>query len=464
MSQAPQGFVPEKVQEYNRRASQDMSEASSAQKPLRSSQEGTPKKEPTQNSTEKQPQHIGTEKSLKTDEKPKQESYSSLRQSHPQENKNPFSPHLYRNSRPAHGHFEMGPRGLDYSPHRMGIEFSNRLRDYGPQRSTSIHGHELTDAPIKPEYLGHRSHFGSQIGPGGITGHPDVVFRHDYYSQMGFSPPRASRFSSQEYLNAPGQYGRWPDYRAEYRQRRRSQQDLHSMDPGSESVTALREHWDEANARVLQRKAQLDAMLGDSQRYEARRRDADAWLARMEARLANMAPPGHTADVLEMQLREQKSFHAEVHQYKHQIELFGQLTQRLIAVYRNDDTTRIKRATEAINHRYNELNNSIIARGKALNSAVSSLQNFDRSLEKFVAWLSEAESLLDAADRDPHLLKVYEHLVHWFASIFIMAVTMGSVSGRVSSIISLLIPSTPNALVFIDIIYLDTSDSTTGRN
>ncbi|CAH4027348.1 unnamed protein product [Pieris brassicae] len=171
-------------------------------------------------------------------------------------------------------------------------------------------------------------------------------------------------------------------------------------------LTALREHWDEANARVLQRKAQLDAMLGDSQRYEARRRDADAWLSRMETRLAAMTAPGHTADVLEMQLREQKSFHAEVHQYKHQVELFGQLTQRLIAVYRNDDTTRIKRATEAINHRYNELNNSIIARGKALHSAVSSLQNFDRSLEKFVAWLSEAESLLDAAERDPHLLKV----------------------------------------------------------
>lgn len=72
------------------------------------------------------------------------------------------------------------------------------------------------------------------------------------------------------------------------------------------SVSALREHWAEANARVLQRKAQLDAMLGDSQRYEARRRDADAWLTRMEARLAAMAPPGHTADVLDTQLRDQK--------------------------------------------------------------------------------------------------------------------------------------------------------------
>ncbi|KAL4708039.1 hypothetical protein ACJJTC_014559 [Scirpophaga incertulas] len=229
MSQAPQGSVTEKVQEFNRRASQDMSETT-LPKPQRSSQESTPKKEVQQNGTDK-PSQAGMEKIHKTDEKPKTESYTSR---HVQDIKNPFSPHFYRSSRP-HGHFEMGPRGLDYSPHRMGADLSNRLRDYGPQRSTSIHGHEFTDGPLKPEYLGHRTHFGSQIGPGGITGHPDVVFRHDYYSQMGFSPPRAARFSSQEYLNAPAQYGRWPDYRAEYRQRRRSQQDLHSLEQGPES-------------------------------------------------------------------------------------------------------------------------------------------------------------------------------------------------------------------------------------
>lgn len=217
MSQVPQqGFVPEKVQEFNRRASQDL-------EALKKPQE-TSKKESNQNGTDKAT--IQAEKPVK-EEKPKPE-YGSRQN---QDSKNPFSPHFYRNSRP-HGHFEMGPRGLDYSPHRMGLEFSNRLRDFGPQRSTSIHGHELTDGPIKPEYLGHRSHFGSQIVP---SNHPDVVFRHDYYNQMGFSPPRASRFSSQEYLNAPGQYGRWPDYRAEYRQRRRSQQDLHSFGEVPES-------------------------------------------------------------------------------------------------------------------------------------------------------------------------------------------------------------------------------------
>lgn len=51
-----------------------------------------------------------------------------------------------------------------------------------------------------------------------------------------------------------------------------------------------------------------------------------------------------------------QSFHAELHQYKHHIELFNQLTQKLIAVYQQDDTTRVKKMTETINQRYNNLN------------------------------------------------------------------------------------------------------------
>ncbi|GLV38782.1 Dystrophin [Carabus blaptoides fortunei] len=108
-----------------------------------------------------------------------------------------------------------------------------------------------------------------------------------------------------------------------------------------------------------------------------------------------MVPVGHTADVLEAQLREQKSFHAELHQFKQQIELFKQLTQRLISVYQNEDTSRFKKVMEHINQHYSRLDTCIINRGKLLNSAMNSLQNFDRSLDKFLAWLSEAESTLE---------------------------------------------------------------------
>lgn len=71
-------------------------------------------------------------------------------------------------------------------------------------------------------------------------------------------------------------------------------------------MTKLREHWEETNAKVMQRKAQLDALLVDSQRYDAKKQEVESWLARMEARMDRMGPVGHTADVLEAQLREQK--------------------------------------------------------------------------------------------------------------------------------------------------------------
>nr|XP_046491679.1 dystrophin, isoforms A/C/F/G/H-like isoform X10 [Neodiprion pinetum] len=179
----------------------------------------------------------------------------------------------------------------------------------------------------------------------------------------------------------------------EHRGRRRSDYSPHQ-------VTKLREHWDETNSKVMQRKTQLDAMLGDSQRYEAKRTEVEAWLARMETRLERMRAVGHTADVLEAQQREQKSYHVELHQYKHQIELFNQLTQKLIAVYQQDDTTRVKKMTETINQRYNNLNTSIINRGKLLHSAMNSLHNFDRSLDKFLAWLSEAESSMEGLEAE----------------------------------------------------------------
>ncbi|KAK8373968.1 hypothetical protein O3P69_007893, partial [Scylla paramamosain] len=165
-----------------------------------------------------------------------------------------------------------------------------------------------------------------------------------------------------------------------------------------QKVSKLREHWDETNSVVLARKTQLDAMLTDTHKYDIKRTELEAWLSRMEARLERMAPVARTADILDQQIREQKGFHAEIHQYKHQLELFNQMTQRLIAVYQHDDTRRLKKITENINFRYSTLNASIIARGKELHSAINSLHSFDKALDKFSSWMSEMESGSEAIE------------------------------------------------------------------
>ncbi|XP_070072931.1 dystrophin, isoforms A/C/F/G/H isoform X12 [Drosophila takahashii] len=167
-----------------------------------------------------------------------------------------------------------------------------------------------------------------------------------------------------------------------------------------EKVTRLREHWDETSQCVLQRAAQLKNMLSDSQRFEAKRLELEKWLARMEQRTERMGTIATTADILEAQQKEQKSFHAELHQNKQHFDIFNELTQKLIAVYPNDDTTRIKKMTEVINQRYANLNNGVINRGKQLHAAVHSLQSFDRAMDQFLAFLSETETLCENAESD----------------------------------------------------------------
>ncbi|XP_058056258.1 dystrophin [Anopheles bellator] len=192
------------------------------------------------------------------------------------------------------------------------------------------------------------------------------------------------------------------------RSRRRSSHDesLFSM---NNTAARMKEHWEDSTQSVVQRKTQLTAMLGDSQRYEGKRLEIDGWLCRMETITERMGPVAMTADVLEIQQKEQKSFHAELHKFNKQIEIFNQLTQKLISVYQCDDTSRIKRMTESINLRYNNLNNSIILRGKQLHAAMHSLQTFDRTFEQFLGWLSEVESLCEntesEVERNPHCLK-----------------------------------------------------------
>ncbi|KAF7278085.1 dystrophin [Rhynchophorus ferrugineus] len=134
--------------------------------------------------------------------------------------------------------------------------------------------------------------------------------------------------------------------------------------------------------------------------FEQKKLDLEVWLQRMESRIASMAPVGHTADVLELQLREQKGLHTELHQFKAQIEAFQQVTQRLITAHQHEDTSRYKKAAEYINQHYLRLDACVINRGKLLHSALSSLQNFDRSLDKFLAWLSEVESVVETLEGD----------------------------------------------------------------
>jgi len=166
----------------------------------------------------------------------------------------------------------------------------------------------------------------------------------------------------------------------------------------SAQVSKLREHWEDTTVAVTARKNQLETLLTDSHQFERRRQDVDQWLGRMENRLLKLAPVAATADMIESQHREQKVLQNEIQQYKNQVDQLAQLTDRLLKNYPHDDSSRAVRASDHITQRYAALNTGVNARGKALNAAMGSLHSFDRSLDKFMAWLSDTESSLESLE------------------------------------------------------------------
>lgn len=315
MAQAPpSGFVPHKVQEFNRRVSQELTVP-----PLQVQGNGSPRKDPNslvqptqlppallQQLQQQLPQQLQKHQQLQQQQQqssqqaqqpiqkqPANANESSPQRNHQQNNVEPkqistpihksqnnhevtvrqassnngsprMHDHYNRNSTsslaahslqqhygsPRPTHFEMGPRGVEYSPHRNshGDQYASHRnsREFPPQRSSSIHGHELTNSPGKTQDFYTRQAYAQQMqqNPMGRipSSHHEVFMRHEYYPQhmghTGFSPPRASRFSSQEYLNSPRGQENYPDRMLqgeyggrshEFRQRRRSSQDLHSI-------------------------------------------------------------------------------------------------------------------------------------------------------------------------------------------------------------------------------------------
>ncbi|KFM57965.1 Dystrophin, isoforms A/C/F/G/H, partial [Stegodyphus mimosarum] len=150
----------------------------------------------------------------------------------------------------------------------------------------------------------------------------------------------------------------------------------------------------------MQRKRQLEGMLADGRSFDERRREVENWLSRLQSRLERLPPVGQTLDILEAQLKEQKVLQAEVSQWKSAVEGVTRTAHKIAADCPHDDANRLRTIADRINQRYTELAISVQSRGKALLNALNSLQQLDKALDRFLAWLSETESALELLEAE----------------------------------------------------------------
>ncbi|XP_032828779.1 dystrophin isoform X4 [Petromyzon marinus] len=163
--------------------------------------------------------------------------------------------------------------------------------------------------------------------------------------------------------------------------------------------------YEDLQRRVAGRQAQLQEMLHDSAQWHEGRQEAERLVAAAEGRLARLAqPPANSSEHIARQIGELKSLAKELRQWQISVDAANDLAQKLLRDYSADDTHKVEEMTGKLNMAWSDIIRRLNDREAALEQAGKRVQQYHLDLERFLAWLSEAETtanvLEDASQKE----------------------------------------------------------------
>ncbi|KAK7893275.1 hypothetical protein WMY93_022427 [Mugilogobius chulae] len=172
----------------------------------------------------------------------------------------------------------------------------------------------------------------------------------------------------------------------------------------TERIDRLQAHWEDCQTKVSDRVKQLHNMLQDSTDWLDSKRDADQVIRLARDRLEAWQEITYTVDDVKRQNAELKMLAKELQQWQVPVEQTNTLANKLLTLYANDDTHLVKQMNDDMNAAWTHIGKRLGDREAALGSALKTLQNFYLDLEKFLNWLTEAETtcnvLIDATNKE----------------------------------------------------------------
>ncbi|XP_072296331.1 dystrophin isoform X3 [Eucyclogobius newberryi] len=172
----------------------------------------------------------------------------------------------------------------------------------------------------------------------------------------------------------------------------------------TERIDRLQAHWEDCQTKVSDRVKQLHNMLQDSTDWLDSKRDADQVIRLARDRLDVLPEITHTVDEVERQNAELKMLAKEIQQWQVPVEQTNALANKLLTLYANDDTHLVKQMNDDMNAAWTHIGKRLGDREAALGPSLKTLKTFYLDLEKFLNWLTEAETtcnvLIDATNKE----------------------------------------------------------------
>uniref|UniRef100_A0A3B4H7H9 Dystrophin n=1 Tax=Pundamilia nyererei TaxID=303518 RepID=A0A3B4H7H9_9CICH len=172
----------------------------------------------------------------------------------------------------------------------------------------------------------------------------------------------------------------------------------------SERIDRLQAYWEDCQTKLSDRMKQLQNMLQDSTNWLDAKKGVDHVVKQANERLDSWQEITYTVDALKKQNAELKLLMKELQQSQIQVKETNTLANKLLTLYGNDDTHKVTQINNNMDTACIYINKRVSDREAALEAALKLLQQFYFDLEKFLNWLTEAETtcnvLLDATNKE----------------------------------------------------------------
>ncbi|XP_010002791.1 PREDICTED: dystrophin [Chaetura pelagica] len=176
----------------------------------------------------------------------------------------------------------------------------------------------------------------------------------------------------------------------------------------TDRIEKIQSQWDEVHGHLQSRRQQLHEMLKDSTQWLEAKQEAEQVLEQAKAKLESWKEISYTVEALKKQNTELKQFSKEIRQWQINVDVANDMSLKLLRDYSADDTRKVELMTDNINATWAALNKRVCEREAALESALRMLQQFYLDLEKFLAWLTEAETTANVLQDATHKEKILE--------------------------------------------------------
>ncbi|XP_054599029.1 dystrophin isoform X5 [Nothobranchius furzeri] len=172
----------------------------------------------------------------------------------------------------------------------------------------------------------------------------------------------------------------------------------------TERMDRLQAHWEDSQTKLSDRLKQILNMLQDSTNWLDAKREVDRLIRQASERLESWQEITYTADMLKRQDADLRLFVKDLKQWQGQVAETKALANKLLTLYANDDTHKVTQVDDSMMATWMHINKRVSDREAAVEAAMRLLQQFHMDLERFLSWLTEAETtcnvLINATNKD----------------------------------------------------------------